>query len=185
MTSESHVIAVVNAPRRRASSASDAGAVLVETMVALAILLVAMAGLLAMDGIATNFTENYGHLAARTAEYAQDKMEQLLVLSYGDAVSDTRVFPSAASGGTGLAAGGSSNPTTPVAGYVDYLDVNGNLVPSTGTTAPTGWYFKRVWAVSSPSANLKQVTVTVTVALAFGRQMPPRSTMVALKSFPF
>ena len=29
-------------------------------------------------------TENQGHLAARTTEYAQDKMEQLLVLAYGD-----------------------------------------------------------------------------------------------------
>ena len=164
---------------------TDAGSMLVETMVALAILLIAMAGLLAMDGIATNFTENYGHLASRTAEYAQDKMEQLLVLAYGDEDGDTRVFPSAASGGTGLKVGGSSNPAAPAAKYVDYLDVNGNLLASVGTTAPAGWYFKRVWAVSSPSTNLKQVTVTVTVAVAFGRLKPPQSTMVALKSFPF
>lgn len=171
--------------REDAPLSSDAGSFLVETMVALGILLVAMAGLLAMDGIATNFTENYGHLQARTAEYAQDKMEQLLVLSYGDVVSDTRVFPSGASGGTGLAVGGSSNPAAPAAFYVDYLDVNGNLLASSGTTAPAGWYFKRAWAVASPSANLKQITVTVTVALAFGRMKAPESTMVALKSFPF
>ena len=158
---------------------------LVETVVALAVLLVVMAGVMTMDGIATNYTENYGHLAARTAEYAQDKMEQLLALTYGDAASDTRVFPMAVSGGTGLAVGGSSNPDAPAAGYVDYLDVNGNLLPSTGTTAPTGWYFKRVWAVSVPSPNLKQITVTVTVSLAFGRMRKPASTMVALKSFPF
>jgi len=170
---------------RKKVASSDAGAILVETMVALAIVLVGMAGLLAMDGIATNFTENYGHLSASTAEYAQDKMEQLLVLSYGDVISDTRVFPSGASGGSGLAQGGSSNPAAPAANYVDYLDVNGNLLASSGTTAPTGWYFKRVWAVSVPSTNLKQITVTVTVALAFGRMKPPQSTMVALKTFPF
>jgi hypothetical protein len=164
---------------------SDAGSVLVETVVALAVLLVVMAGVLTMDGIATNYSENYGHLASRTAEYAQDKMEQLLALTYGDGTSDTRVFPSAASGGTGLAEGGSSNPDAPAAGYVDYLDVNGNLLPSTGNTAPSGWYFKRAWAVSIPSANLKQVTVSVTVSLAFGRLRKPISTMVALKSFPF
>ncbi len=164
---------------------SDAGSMLVETMVAMALLLVVMAGVISMDGIATNFTENYGHLASRTAEYAQDKMEQLLVLAYGDTTSDTRVFPSADSEGSGLGVGGSSNPSTPVALYVDYLDVNGNLVPSAGTTAPSGWYFKRVWQVSNPSTNLKQITVTVTVSLAFGRLKPPSSTMVALKSFPF
>ena len=169
------------APRR----SSDEGSFLVETMVALAILLTAMAGLLAMDGLATNFTENYGHLQARTAEYAQDKMEQLLVLSFNDTISDTRVFPSANSGGTGLGQGGSSNPATPAANYVDYLDANGNLLASSGTTAPTGWYFKRVWAVSDQSATLKQITVTVTVALSFGRMRIPQSTMVALKSFPF
>jgi hypothetical protein len=154
-------------------------------VVALAVLLVIMAGVMTMDGLATNYSENYGHLAARTAEYAQDKMEQLLALTYGDADSDTRVFPSASSGGTGLAEGGSSNPDAPAAGYVDYLDVNGNLLPSTGTTAPAGWYFKRVWAVSVPSTKLKQITVTVTVSLAFGRMRKPASTMVALKSFPF
>jgi hypothetical protein len=112
-------------------------------------------------------------------------MEQLLVLSFNDAVSDTRVFPSGNSGGTGLSNGGSSNPAAPAANYVDYLDANGNLLASTGTAAPTGWYFKRVWAVASPSANLKQITVTVTVALSFGRMKIPESTMVALKSFPF
>jgi hypothetical protein len=164
---------------------SDAGSILVETMVAMSLLLVVMAGVVSMDGIAMNFTENYGHLAARTAEYAQDKMEQLVVLSYGDTTSDTRVFPSTPSGGTGLAIGGSSSTAAPAAGYVDYLDLNGNLIPATGTAAPAGWHFKRVWQVSSPSANLKQITVTVTVALAFGRLQPPSSTMVSLKTFPF
>ena len=180
-----HLITTERDAQGPAKLPSDAGSFLVETMVALAILLVAMAGLISMDGIATNFTENYGHLSSRTAEYAQDKMEQLLVLSYGDAASDTRVFPSVNSGGTGLAVGGSSDPAAPAANYVDYLDVNGNLLASSGTTAPAGWYFKRVWAVSQPSTNLKQITVTVTVALAFGRLMPPKSTMVSLKSFPF
>ncbi len=166
-------------------SASDEGSVFVETMVAMGLLLVVMAGVVSMEGIATNFTENYGHLASRTAEYAQDKMEQLLVLAYADTTSDTRVFPSTNSGGTGLAVGGSSDTNSPAAGYVDYLDVNGNLLASSGTTAPAGWYFKRVWQVTNPSTNLKQVTVTVTVSLAFGRMKPPSSTMVALKSFPF
>jgi hypothetical protein len=164
---------------------ADSGSILVETVVALGILLVVMAGVVSMDGIATNYTENYGHLSARAAEYAQDKMEQLLSLAYGDTTTDTRVFPSTATGGSGLAQGGSSDPNAPAANYVDYLDVNGVLLPSTGTTAPTGWYFKRVWAVSIPSPNLKQITVSTTVSLAFGRMRKPQSTMVALKSFPF
>ena len=73
------------------------------------ILLVVMVGLLAMAALATVYTENHGHLEARTTEYAQDKMEQLLALAYTDQVANTIVFPAAPSGGTGLAVGGSTD----------------------------------------------------------------------------
>ena len=95
-------------------------------------ILVAVIGLLSMSALATMYTENHGHLEARTTEYAQDKMEQLCALSYGDAVTDTRSFPALNSGGSGLAVGGSSDPSAPVALYVDYLDQNGNLCGTTG-----------------------------------------------------
>ena len=61
-----------------------------------------MTGLLSMAALATIYTENHGHLEARTTEYAQDKMEQLLALVYTDAVTNTVVFPAATTGGTGL-----------------------------------------------------------------------------------
>jgi len=164
---------------------SETGTTLIETVTATALLLVAMVGLLSMGTIATNITENQGHLAARTTEYAQGKMEQLLALSYGDTTSDTRVFPALDSGGTGLAVGGSSDPSAPVAGYVDYLDPNGNHLASVGTAAPAGWFYKRVWEISAPSANLKQITSTSIVASSFGGSMVPRSTVVALKTLSF
>jgi hypothetical protein len=112
-------------------------------------------------------------------------MEQLLALAYGDVTSNTAVFPAAAAGGTGLARGGSSDPSAPVAGYVDWLDVSGNLLASNGVTAPAGWFYKRVWQVETPSANLKRVTVTTIVAFSMSRTMPPQATVTALKSFPF
>jgi hypothetical protein len=59
----------------------ETGSSLVEVVDALLILLTLAAGLFSMAGIALAQSENYGHLAARTSEYAQDKMEQLLVLS--------------------------------------------------------------------------------------------------------
>ena len=130
-------------------------------------------------------SENQGHLAARTTEYAQDKMEQLLVLAWGDATTDTRVFPAAPAGGTGLAVGGSANPAAPVAGYVDYLDKSGTLITGAAGAEPATWFYKRVWAISSPEANLKQIAVTVTVESALGRTAPPVSTVTALKTFPF
>jgi Tfp pilus assembly protein PilV len=50
---------------------------LLEVMIALGILLIASVGIMTMGTVAVSTTENQGHLAARTAEYAQDKIEQL------------------------------------------------------------------------------------------------------------
>lgn len=162
------------------------GFTLVETVLALSLLMIVALGLLPLGVIATTTTENQGHLMARTTEYAQDKMEQLLALSYGDSTTDTRTFPSSNTGGTGLALGGSSNPDAPVALYVDYLDINGTLVPSSGTTAPATWYYKRVWQVASAGTNLKRITVTATVKSAVGSTgRIPAATVAALKTFPF
>lgn len=170
------------APTRR----SDQGFTLIEIMIALGILAIVAAGVLPLGLVATTTTENQGHLMARTTEYAQDKLEQLLALAYGDSTTDTRTFPAANAGGTGLVVGGSSDPNAPVLGYVDYLDIDGNVLPS-GGAVPANWFYRRVWQVASPRANLKQVTVTaiVRVSAAGGAGSIPRSTVTALKTFPF
>ena len=170
--------------RRRATR--DAGFTLIETIFALTILIIVAAGVMPLALVAAKATENQGHLAARTTEYAQDKLEQLMALSYGDTATDTRVFPSADVGGSGLAVGGSNNPAAPVALYVDYLDINGTLVDD-AVDAGTNWYYKRVWAVSTPRANLKLISVTATVRVASqgGSGELPRSTVSALKTSPF
>jgi hypothetical protein len=164
---------------------SHAGFSLLETMIATGLLLTVSTGLLCMAVLATSTTESQGHLAARTTEYAQDKMEQLLALAYGDSTSDTTVFPAANSGGTGLTIGGSSNPSAPVSQYIDFLDADGNLLVAVGTTPPAGWFYKRVWQISSPSANLKQITVTAIVASSSSPAQIPQSTVTALKTNPF
>jgi hypothetical protein len=168
----------------RRLAASD-GTTLIETTIACAILLVAMAGLLGMSSMATSLTENQGHLAARTTEYAQDKMEQLLALKYGDTQSDTTVFPASNAGGSGLAVGGSLSTAAPAALYVDYLDQSGNLLVVVANAAPAGWFYKRVWQVTSPSANLKMISVTTIVARSVGIALVPQSTVAALKTSPF
>jgi Tfp pilus assembly protein PilV len=165
--------------------ADDEGTTLVETIIALAVLVVAIVGLLGMVTLTAKLTEDQGHLAARATEYAQDKMEQLLALKYGDSTSNTAVFPATAAGGTGLAQGGSSNANAPAAGYVDWLDGNGNLLLSNGVTAPANWFYMRVWQVSTPQANLKQVTVTTRVRFSMSRTELPNATVTALKTFPF
>ncbi len=163
---------------------AEAGVSLIETLIAMGLLLVVVAGLGSMGVMGMTTTENQGHLAARATEYAQDKMEQLLVLAYGDAVTDTRVFPAAPAGGTGLAIGGNADPAAPVDGYVDYLDQSGNLLPPT-VGVPAGWFYARAWSIASPSVNLKQITVTATVASSLGRQQTPSVTVTVLKTFPF
>jgi hypothetical protein len=109
-------------------------------------------------------------------------MEQLLDLTYGDAQSDTTQFPTLNHGGTGLAAGGSASPATPVQNYADYLDASGKLLCPCGATAPTGWMYKRVWQVTTPSTNLKQITVVATVATSVANALKPTATISAFKT---
>ena len=166
---------------------SEQGTSLIEVLIASAILVTLMAGLMSMMALAIKTTENQGHLAARTTEYAQDKMEQLLALSFTDSVSDTRTFPAGSSGGSGVAVGGSSDPDNPVDLYVDYLDEDGKLLPSVGGAAPSGWFYKRVWKIeyTTGSTTLKKITVATSTSRGFGGTMKPTAYLAVLKSFPF
>lgn len=163
-------------------SADQRGFSLIETMIALGILAIVAAGVLPLGIIAAKSTENYGHLNARTTEYAQDKIEQLMALAYGDTSTDTRTFPAAAAGGSGLAVGGSVNTAAPAALYVDYLDDKGGV-----SNAAANWYYMRAWQITQVRANLKQITVIVRVnALSLGGPgLVPQSTVAVLKTSPF
>lgn len=168
-----------------------AGVSIVETVVALGLLMIAAAGILTFATVAMSTTETQGHLAARTAEYAQDKMEQLLALQYPDQLTDTTRFPAVVAGacppGCGLQPGGGLNPNAPVAGYSDYVDVNGNPVPP----GANNWAYIRVWQITNPpgTANLIQISVLTQVRHAIGQQsqtgLLPTSTITCLKSSPF
>lgn len=163
---------------------SQSGISLVETMIALCLLLVAAAGIMTMAAVAMSTTENQGHLAARTAEYAQDKMEQLLALQYPDNSTDTTVFPAVVSPGvgTGLTPGGGLNPNAPVAGYSDFVDKSGNPV-----AAGANWQYIRVWQITENAAvKLKTITVLTQVRYGVGQAgILPKSTLTCLKSSPF
>lgn len=166
----------------------QAGISLIETMIALGLLLIAAAGIMTMATVAMSTTENQGHLAARTAEYAQDKMEQLLALQYQNQFTDTTVFPSvvrtACPPGCGLQPGGGLSPNAPVQGYSDYVDVSGNPV-----VAGANWQYVRVWQITQVAPNLIQISVLTQVRHTIGyssqQGLVPTSTVTALKSFPF
>jgi len=177
---------------------TQAGMTLLETMIALAILLIVATGVMGIAAVAVSTTETQGHLAARTTEYAQDKMEQLLALKFcdgdttGASGTDTTVFPAVVGTGTGLAgcsdmtagtaqSGGSLSTTAPTAGYVDYLDASGNLVAASGN-----WEYIRVWQITAQGTSMKQVSVKAQARHAVGTNgRLPEATVVALKTFPF
>jgi type II secretory pathway pseudopilin PulG len=167
---------------------SQAGISLIETMIALGILLIVSVGILAMTALSISTTENQGHLAARTAEYAQDKMEQLLSLSFNDTQTDTSVasfVANSSAGSPGLAAGGSVTYGSGVSGYVDYLDASGNPLGG-GANAPSGWYYVRMWMITDVSSTLKQIEVRVWARMGVnGTSSLPQSGVTALKSSPF
>jgi len=193
--------------------ASEAGMTLIETIIALAVLFIVASGLTGLATVAIITTENQGHLATRTAEYAQDKMEQLMSLKYDDdpangsgsdtiTVSSTQncvqflVTASCATGGSGLAIGGTSDPDCGDAGhpacvnlYVDYLDIDGNPKGG-GLVAPADWFYKRVWQISAPAgtSNLKRIRVACKTRYVIGSQRngkEPRSVLTMIKSWPF
>ena len=177
----------------------ERGMSLIEVLVSTALLTTLMSGLMAMSGVAISTTENQGHLAARNTEYAQDKMEQLVALSFSDASSDTRVFPAGSAGGSGLTTGGSYDINSPVALYVDYLDDKGNLCGSagadcsapSGATPPLGWFYKRVWKIDDRTTdatlplNMKKITVAATTVRGFGGAAQPTAYLAVLKTNPF
>jgi type II secretory pathway pseudopilin PulG len=173
-------------PLHRPGTRGADGFTLIETVFALVILMIVAAGVMPLALVAVKATENQGHLAARTTEYAQDKLEQLMALSYADTTSDTRKFPATTNGGSGLTIGGSSDPSAPKDTYVDYLDADGTLIKD-ANDGGTEWFYKRVWEVSQARDNLKLIVVSATVRVAAhgGAGEVPRSTVSALKTNPF
>jgi hypothetical protein len=171
---------------RKNDALAERGVSLIETLVAGAILMAVVIGVLPVFIVGFQTTEQQGDIATRTTEYAQDKMESLFKLDFNDAATDTTVFPPNATGGSGLGGTmvatstvGAVPPAAGVASYVDYLDFNGNLL-----TSSTGAYYTRQWSISTDStATLKTITVVVNSMQAAGvKGLAPSAALVCIKS---
>jgi hypothetical protein len=174
---------------KRSRKSPQAGLTILETVIAMMVLMISTGGLLMVGAAAIVSSENGGHLLSRATEYAQDKVEQLMSLNYTNNNADTTVFPTntaPSATGSGLAVGGSSDPDAPVNKYVDYLDANGEFLGG-GSTAPAGWFYQRVWQVEDVVAyRLKRITVTCRVRRAAGASTNrPTATVAFLKAYPF
>jgi prepilin-type N-terminal cleavage/methylation domain-containing protein len=164
------------------------GMSLLETMISVAILLVALAAIMSLFTVAVSQNANQGEFATRATEYAQDKMEQLLALAYGDGNTNTAVYPTTPTGGTGLGGlsisvgnfVGSVDTNAPVTNYTDYLDGSGNLLPLGNTGS---WFYKRQWRIDQVQPGMKRLSVIAIVrAQAGGGTILPSTTLVSLKA---
>lgn len=172
-------------PCRNKSTRSQRGVTLIETMLAAAILIIVVVGLLPVLVMGFQTTEQQGNIATRTSEYAQDKMESLLNLNFTDGTTDTTVFPPVLGccglGGAMAASStvGAIPPTAAVPQYVDYFDANDNLLATA-----VGAYYTRQWSISTDATNtLKTITVVVTsLKGAAVKGLPPSTTLVCIKS---
>jgi Tfp pilus assembly protein PilV len=143
----------------------QAGVSILETLIASAVLLVGVAGVMSVFAYSTGTSKGQGDIGTRVVAYTQDKMEQLLSLDYTDNSTDTtsNTYPMPATG-TGLGGdmaanttAGGTNAAAPVAGYVDYLDFTGNR-----QQAAAGAFFTRVWSISVDASKMKTITVVTT-----------------------
>lgn len=162
---------------------NEEGFTLLETMIAAAVLAVAAAGILGLFCVALAQNSVQGDHGSRTVEYAQDKMEQLMALTFSDTTSDVTQYPTCLAlvqtcSGNGLTAGGSINPASPVTDYVDYIDNNG-----TPGTSSTNAAYIREWLIADDSLSPHQIkTITVFVKkLNQGGPIVPSTTLVSQK----
>jgi Tfp pilus assembly protein PilV len=175
----------VNSLWHRKPSRRERGATLIETVIAMLVLMIGVLGVMGLLTIAVTQNWNQGDRSTRTTEYAQDKMEQLLSLSFSDSTSNTAVCPTATTGGTGLGGAMSGNSAvggvvsgSPVSQYVDYIDSAGNL-----QTTSSGALYVRQWSIATnSSANLKTVTVVVRAIISSNGAAAPATTLVSMKS---
>lgn len=155
-----------------ASSKSESGFSLVETIVATGLLAgaVVVLGQMFAIAMADNTSARTGTFAAVLAE---QKMEQLRGLTWGfdiiglpltDTSSNIALPIQAGTGGPGLSPSPSNSLRSNVDGYVDYVDGFGRIVGG-GSTVPAQAVYVRRWSVEPLPTNpnntvILQVVVT-------------------------
>ena len=154
----------------------ESGMTLVESMIALFILLVGLLALAQMLAFSVVTSKTYGRDATKATASAHDKMEELAGLQFTDTTTNLTVAPPYPTNGVGLTAGGSVPPAAPTDGYVDYLNMAG-----VRTTASAAAY-TRQWEIINDSATLKRIVVAVTSNKSFQYGVAPSTTVVTYKT---
>ena len=136
-------------------STDNAGFSFIEVMIAMMLIMIVALGVGGLFGISIRATHAARNQTS-TSTLAEQKMEQLRSLSWGfdlqgqglpvsDTTTNLALYPHRATGsGLNPSPSGTLNENT--AGYVDFLDAQGNWI-GTGTTAPANAMFVRRWAI--------------------------------------
>jgi hypothetical protein len=172
----------------------QAGSTLIEAMIAIVVLMVCVTGILSIFPLSAQQNATIGEEGTRSVEYAQDKMEQLLAVPFtgGEKWDITEGFiDQLNASGTGTGAGGgvpsttygSIDPANPVAGYVDYCDVNG-VWTGAGNPNTNPAVYARQWSITDDATgNIKTISVLAYAKSSLGgaKFKPPSTKLVAYK----
>ena len=134
---------------------SSNGFSLVEVIISMGLLTTMSLGVAQLFAASTN-ANRVARNSTSTIALAEQKMEQLRSLSWGfdlqgqglpvsDTTTNLAVYPHRADG-SGLNPSPSGTLNANTAGYVDFLDAQGNWIGS-GTTAPANTMYVRRWAI--------------------------------------
>lgn len=154
----------------------ESGITLVESMIAMLIMLAGLLGMAQVITFCAVAGKTYGRDATKATAAAHDKMEELTGLGFSDTTSNVTVDAPFPANGTGLTAGGSIAPSAPVQGYADYLDFTGSR-----TTAASAAY-TRQWQIIDNSSSLKTIMVSVTSNKSFDFGEAPSTVLVTQKT---
>jgi type II secretory pathway pseudopilin PulG len=147
---------------------NERGFTLAEAVIAVSLLAVGVSAL-AQVILASGRASTWAQQAAVVQQAARERLEQLRVLAWtsdnggvpiSDFSSDLSTTPPRPAGGVGLGISAVDTLLTNVAGYCDFLDVNGHWVAA-GVRAPRGAAWVRRWSVLplADDALLVQVLV--------------------------
>ena len=155
----------------------ESGLTLVESLIAMLILLIGLLGLAQVLTISVMASKAYGRDAGLATAAARNKMEELIGLQFSDTTTNLTNSPPFASNGVGLTAGGSIYPADPIAGYSDRLDSTGAR-----TTTASAVEYVRQWRIVNDSVTLKTISVSVRSTKSFNYGVAPSTTIVTHKS---
>ena len=156
---------------------------LIETMIAMLILIFALVSMAQLLGLAIVVNKNQGRDAAKATGFAHDKMEELNGLAFDDKTTNVTVNYPYPANGKGLLAGGNLPPTAPAANYTDTLDQFGARTTTAANIAFTRQWLITDLPVGGPTTH-KQITVAVTSnkSIRYGTGAAPVTVSMTLKT---